>query len=297
MKISFSPVRAALLCTIATSLTLAACSKSPPAFDAQQSPVPANANEPAAAQSEQDQKAAELAAKEKDLADREAALKQQEIESELAKRNAENAAAATKTASTTKPKTSTSKPAASSTTAAKSPPAPPPQPIAVPAGTNLDVKFASALNSKTSVVGDNVDATLASDLVIDGRRAAKAGAPVHGSVIKVISGSKKIGGTPTLKVKFATLAAADGQTVNINANYMLEGASDTGKDTAKVAGGAAAGAIIGHQVSSKNGALIGGVLGAAGGAAAAQYTGGEVTIDAGTVVTVATKVPFEVTPK
>lgn len=294
MKISFPPVRAALLCTIATSLALAACSKSPPAFDATQSPVPGAATPPVDA-STQDQKAAELAAKEKELADREAALKQQEVESELAKRNAENAAAVAKPASTAKP--ATAKPAATATTAkAKSPPPPPPPPIAVPAGTNLQVKFASALNSKTSVVGDAVDATLASDLVVDGRRAAKAGAPLHGSVIKVISGSKKIGGTPTLKVKFDTLVAADGQTVNVNANYMLEGASDTGKDTAKVAGGAAAGAIIGHQVSSKNGALVGGLLGAAGGAAAAQYTGGEVTIDAGTVVTVATKVPFEVTP-
>jgi hypothetical protein len=145
-------------------------------------------------------------------------------------------------------------------------------------------------------VGDRVDARLASDLIVDGRRAAKAGAAVQGSVTKVVSGSKKIGSTPVLKIKFDTLVAANGKTATIDAPFVQKGTSDTGKDTAKIVGGAAAGAIIGHQVSHDNGAVVGGLLGGAAGTAAAYKTGGEITVEDGQVVSVATGAAFEVTP-
>jgi Glycine zipper 2TM domain len=132
--------------------------------------------------------------------------------------------------------------------------------------------------------------------VIGGRRAAKAGASVQGSITQVVSGSKKVGGTPTLGVTFDSLVVASGASVPINAPLTQLGKSETGKDTAKIVGGAAAGAIIGHQVSHKNGAVVGGLLGGAAGTAAAHGTGGEVTLAAGQVVTVATQSSFEVRP-
>jgi hypothetical protein len=141
-----------------------------------------------------------------------------------------------------------------------------------------------------------VQGTLASDLVIDGRRAAKAGAAVQGTVTKSVSGSDKIGGVPTLSLRFDSLVAADGATKTINAPYSQQGVSETGKDTAKIVGGTAAGAIIGHQVSDKNGAVVGGLLGAGAGAAAAKKTGGEVKLTAGSVLTVTTQSSFEVKP-
>jgi hypothetical protein len=136
---------------------------------------------------------------------------------------------------------------------------------------------------------------LASDLVVDGRRAAKAGATVRGSVTKVVSGSKHVGGVPTLALSFQTLVA-NGSTVTISAPYSQQGKSETGKDTAKIVGGAAAGAIIGHQIDSDKGSVIGGILGGAAGTAAAHKTGGEVTIPAGQVLTVATGSSFEAKP-
>jgi hypothetical protein len=166
----------------------------------------------------------------------------------------------------------------------------------VPAGTQLAVELVTPLSTKTNSVGDRVDARLASDLMIGDRRAAKAGASVQGSITQIISGSKKIGGTPTLGVTFDSLVVANGSSVSINAPLSQLGKSETGKDTAKIVGGAAAGAIIGHQVSSKNGSVVGGLLGGAAGTAVAHSTGGEVTLAAGQVVTVATQSSFEVKP-
>ncbi len=253
----------------------------------------AAATEAAAAQ------AAELAAKERELAERETALKQKELEAELAKRDAESAAAAADAArkdaaakQAAAKKASTAKPATAGAAAATPKTAPP---ILVPAGTQLAIEVITPLSTKTNKVGDSVDARLASDLMIGDRRAAKAGASVHGTVTQVISGSNKIGGIPTLGVTFDSLVA-NGASVSINAPFTKTTKSETGKDTAKIIGGAAAGAIIGHQVSSKNGAVVGGLLGGGAGTAVAHETGGDAKLAAGKVITVATQSSFEVRP-
>jgi hypothetical protein len=255
----------------------------------------------AATQAADEAKAAELAAKEKELAERETALKQKELEAELARRDAETAAEAAAATQAAVAKKAAARKAgaakgATATAAAAPKPAAPATPIVVPAGTQLAVELISPVGTKTNRVGDGVDARLASDLMVGERRAAKAGASVHGSITQIISGSKKIGGTPTLGVTFNSLVAANGASVSINAPFTQLGKSETGKDTAKIVGGAAAGAIIGHQVSHKNGSVVGGILGGAAGTAAAKGTGGEVTLTAGQVVTVATQSSFEVRP-
>jgi uncharacterized membrane protein len=113
-------------------------------------------------------------------------------------------------------------------------------------------------------------------------------------VTKVVSGSSKVGGTPTLVLNFDRLVAANGATVSIDAKYKQQGTSETAKDTAKIVGGAAAGAIIGHQVSHKSGSVVGGVLGGVAGTAVAKGTGGEVVLPAGTVVNVTIGNGFQV---
>lgn len=256
----------------------------------------------AATQAAEEAKAAELAAKEQELTEREAALKQQEIEAELAKRDAETAAAA---AAAAKQAAANQQAAAKKATAAKAATAsaadsaskapPPAMPILVPAGTQLAIEVVTPLSTKTNKVGDSVDARLASDLMVGDRRAAKAGASVHGTVTQVISGSQKIGGVPTLGVTFDSLVA-NGASVSINAPFTKVAKSDTGKDTAKIVGGAAAGAIIGHQVSDKNGAVVGGLLGGGAGTAVAHGTGGEAKLAAGKVITVSTQSSFEARP-
>ena len=301
-----SSLRILVLAAPAFALALSACgqSKEPPA-----TPAPVALTNPqddaaaqsaaAAAQAAEEAKAAELAAKEQELTDREAALKQKEIEAELAKRDAETAAAATaKQAAASKQAAAKQASAAkaATTTAAAAPKAvPPAPPILVPAGTELAIEVITPLSTKTNKVGDSVDARLASDLMVGDRRAAKAGATVHGTVTQVVSGSNKIGGVPTLGVTFDSLVA-NGTSVSINAPYTKVHKSDTGKDTAKIIGGAAAGAIIGHQVSDKNGAVVGGLLGGGAGTAVAHETGGEAKLAAGKVITVATQSSFEARP-
>ena len=81
------------------------------------------------------------------------------------------------------------------------------------------------------------------DLVVDGKVIAKAGALLQGSITEVISGSNKIGGTPTLGLNFDNLMLADGSDTPISASIkQVSAKSDTGRDTAKIAGGALVGA-------------------------------------------------------
>jgi hypothetical protein len=304
-----APVRLLLLAAVTLALGMTGCGQSSPPSATTESTAQSDAAAQAAAQAAADEKAAaearagELAAREKELAERETALKQKELEAELAKRDAENAAATAAAAAAAQKEAAARQAAAKKAAAAKAAAAPaaakaapPATPILVPAGTQLAIELVTPVSTKTNSVGDRVDARLASDLMIGDRRAAKAGASVQGSITQIVSGSKKVGGTPTLGLTFDSLVAANGSSVSINAPLSQQGKKETGKDTAKIVGGAAAGAIIGHQVSSKNGSVVGGLLGGAAGTAVAHSTGGEVTLAAGQVVTVATKASFEVRP-
>ena len=298
----FRPIAPALVAGLAV-LALAGCGKSTP--DAASTPATESAATPAAdaaaaaAEQAAAEQAAAIAAKEQELADREAALKQQEIEAELQKRELEAqaaqqaaaAAAARKAAAKPKPAQVAAAPAPKP--AAPPPPPPPPPPLIVPPGTPLTIEVTSAVSTKTAAVGNRVQGRLASDILVGGRRAVPAGAPVSGVITQVVSGSKKIGGTPTLAINFDTLDVG-GRAIAISAPLSVQGKSETAKDTAKVLGTGAAGAVIGHQVSHKNGAIVGGILGAAGGLAIAKNTGSEVEIASGSVVGVSLSGGFEV---
>jgi hypothetical protein len=171
----------------------------------------------------------------------------------------------------------------------------PTPPVVVPAGTPLSIELAANVNTKVARVGDPVQARLASDLVVDDRRAASAGTAVTGTITELVSGSDRVGGTPTLGLTFDSIVADNGATVPIRARYRHQGDSDDAEDAAKVVGGAAAGAVLGHEVGEDDkGTVVGGILGGAAGAAAAQKTGSEVKLRAGTVVTVATETSFSI---
>lgn len=174
-------------------------------------------------------------------------------------------------------------------------PPPPPPPISVPSGTQLTVALQQDLSSKTAQPGLPIEARVANSIVIDGRVAVPAGSRVLGTVTDVISGSRKIGATPTLGLSFDSLVLPDGERVRIAGELVEHGASEKGRDTAKILGGAAAGAVIGHQVKNSNtGKVLGGLLGGAIGAVAAQKTGTEVEIPTGTELTISLSQSFQV---
>jgi hypothetical protein len=179
-------------------------------------------------------------------------------------------------------------------------PKPPPpvvaQVITVPAGTMLSMSLDTDLSSKTAKVGDAVEATVSNDVLVDGRTAIASGTKVAGSVIKVVSGSDKIGGTPTLAVSFDRIEMPGGKDVPISGEITQQGKSDTARDSVKIVGGTAAGAIIGDKIiKGKKGKFIGGLLGGAVGAVAAQKTGTEVQMAQGTALSVVLGSPVEIT--
>ena len=296
-RFSASGTPPALALAALFALGLAACGggSGPPAGQepavsqpAATEPGPAPAEAGAAADtSAADQQAAELDAREKELQ-----AKQVELELRERELAAQQAAAQARPAPAPKP-VATPKPAAKAPAAAAAPPPPPPPPVTIPSGTELQVQLASGYSTKTAVVGEGTSGTLAADLVVDGRRVARAGAPLQGTVTEVVSGSQKIGAVPSLKIEFTQLTLADGTTAAINARVAQKGESEKGRDTAKILGGTAAGAVIGHQVSHDKGAVIGGVIGAAGGAIAAKKTGTELEIAAGSVVPATLRASFE----
>jgi len=265
---------ALLLPTAVAILALAGCG--------QKAPPPTTTDPAVQAQIDKD---AEMKAKEEELARKEAEVALKEREQSLADRESALAKASAPKPKP-KPAPSTSSTSTASTSPAPAPAAPAgPRKYTVASGTSLSVQLPARISTKTAKVGDRIAANLSNDLVVDGKVIAKAGALLQGSVTEVISGSNKIGGTPTLGLAFDSLVLADGSDTPVSGHITQVGAkSDTGRDTAKIAGGAVAGAIIGHQVSSKNGTLIGGLLGAAAGTAAAKKTGTEVVLPAGTVI-------------
>lgn len=225
-------------------------------------------------------KDAEMQAREEELARKEAEIALREKEKELADREA---ALSRSSAPRAAPRGSSGGTAS---------PAPAPVPVAagpksytVPAGTSISVQLPAEVSTKTAQVGDRLTAHLTSDLVVDGKVLAKAGAPLQGAVTQVISGSRTVGGKPTLGIAFDNLTFADGGDRPVSGRItQVADRSDKRRDTAKIAGGALAGGVIGHQVDSDKGKVIGAILGAAAGTAAAKRTGQEVVLPAGTVI-------------
>jgi hypothetical protein len=233
-----------------------------------------------------------------DVAEKRAEL--EKLEADLAAQEQESAAApaapSASTASTSRPAAS-SRPASTAKPAPKpaAPPAPPvAQSITVPAGTEVTVALVSALSSKSAKVGQAVHARVTSNVMVDGRTAIPQGLNVAGSVVKVVSGSDRIGGTPALVLAFDRIELPNGDDVQIAGEFEEKGKSDNTRDTVKIVGGAAAGTLLADQVSKKDrNRVIGGIIGAAAGAVAAKETGTEVKLDEGATFTLILSAPVE----
>jgi hypothetical protein len=159
-----------------------------------------------------------------------------------------------------------------------------PEPIVLPAGTELPVRLEQTLASDVSRPRERVAATLTADVSANGRVAFPAGSEVIGHVA-VAQQSGRVKGRARLVVAFDTIRA-QGKSYPIDAPpWDITAGSSRDRD-AKIAGGAAAvGAIIGGIRGGGKGALKGGAIGgAAGGAAALVTRGEEVELPAGSKV-------------
>lgn len=168
----------------------------------------------------------------------------------------------------------------------------------VPSGTTLDVEFLQAVASNTHREGDTFRVRVARDVREDGQVVIPAGSEIVGMVTESAPVQRKIGGRARLSVEFTDLVLPSGTRVPVNASFVQQGRSETGKDAATIGGAAAGGAILGRVLNKgdrSKGGTIGAIIGAAAGAVIASRTPAEeVVIPAGTVVSLRLDGPVEV---
>jgi len=174
----------------------------------------------------------------------------------------------TTTTTTPTPKTTTPKPKPKPTTPKPAPEAPG---VTIPAGTALALTMDAEVTTKDKVVGDTFTATLANDVIVDGKVIFPAGSKVSGHVAEA-ERPGKTSGRGKMVLSYDSISA-NGKSYAIDTmGAAIEGKSGTAGDATKVVGGAAAGAILGKILGGKVG--TGAAIGAAAGGAAAMATRG-----------------------
>jgi hypothetical protein len=153
--------------------------------------------------------------------------------------------------------------------------------VTIPAETPIALTLVTPLASNKSQVEDQVRATLAEAIVIDGTTVVPAGAEVIGSVLEAKE-SGRVKGRASLAVRFDRLAVRGDSHRIQTARIATEASSSTKKDVKRGAIGAGAGAIVGGIAGGGAGAAIG--AGVGGAATVLATKGNEVQLAAGTAL-------------
>ena len=161
---------------------------------------------------------------------------------------------------------------------------PHPSGTVVPSGTGLALTMDSEVSTKDKVVGDSFTATLANDVVVDGKVVFPAGSKITGHVAEA-ERPGKTSGRGRMVLSYDSISAY-GHSYSLDTmGAAIEGKSGTAGDATKVVGGAAAGAILGKILGGKVG--TGAAVGAAAGAGAAMMTRGpDPVVKAGATVNI-----------
>ncbi|HEY2923430.1 MAG TPA: hypothetical protein VGJ98_00520 [Candidatus Eisenbacteria bacterium] len=142
--------------------------------------------------------------------------------------------------------------------------------IEVPAGTMFEVEMITPVDTRTSNVGDKVEAKLIAPITQDGVVIAEAGATVTGEVAEVTraSRSKSKDARASLALDFNSIQTVDGpkplHATVANAEGKLIAKSTSTRDKLIIGGSTIAGAVIGKVAGKDTKATI---IGAVGGAA------------------------------
>ena len=168
--------------------------------------------------------------------------------------------------------------------------------VTVPAGTVLPVELRTAVGSATSKVEDPVRGTLRRAITIDGVEAVPAGSVLAGTVTEA-ERSARVKGRARVAFRFSSLdTPGDAERLKIRtATVVREAEATKKKDAATIGGGAAAGAVIGGIVGGGDGAAKGAAIGGGAGTGVVLSTRGkEVSLPAGTSVSVKLTEPMTV---
>ena len=145
--------------------------------------------------------------------------------------------------------------------------------VTIPAGTGLEVRLDSAINSGSTPAGAEFSGTLANALMVGGTEIAPVGSTVGGKVTNVVS-SGRLNRPAELSLVLTSLTVKGGEKVDISTStWSAKGESHKKRNIEMIGGGAGAGALIGALAGGKKGAAIGGAVGAGGGTGVAAYTG------------------------
>lgn len=161
----------------------------------------------------------------------------------------------------------------------------------IPAGTELNVRLQTMLDSGTARVEDRFEATVVDDLVIDARTVVPAGSIVRGTVTSVEPGTRT-NRTAKLTLNFDQLTVHD-ETYDIRGTVTqaIEGSGIKG-EAPRIGVGAGVGAVIGGLLGGVKGALAGVLIG--GGGTIAATEGKEVQLPQGSVLRIRIESPVTV---
>jgi len=171
---------------------------------------------------------------------------------------------------------------------------PKPQPLVVPAGTNITIKTGEALGSKVSQTGQTFTGTVAQGVTVEGRTAIPSGSTVTGTVVTAKT-KGKIKGEGQLSLTL-TSVAIKGHTYSIQTSPFDSTEKGKGKRTAVITGGGAAGgALIGGLAGGGKGAAIGALAGAGAGLLGGTLTGNkQIEIPAETAISFPLAAPLTI---
>lgn len=154
-------------------------------------------------------------------------------------------------------------------------PAPQPSgPVAVPAGTLLQIRTVEPLDSAHLQPGQAFDATVARDVWQGNVLAIPRGATVMGVVVEANQPQGKLGGKPHMDLQITSLNLG-GQTYRLDTNvWSSVGPNKAGYTASNTATGGLLGAIIGGIIGRGAGAAVGAGVGAMAGLGASSATKG-----------------------
>lgn len=134
--------------------------------------------------------------------------------------------------------------------------------IEAPAGTRLTVELTAQLSTETSSSGDEFQAVLSEDVVVDGRTLIPAGAGVVGRVAAA-QRAGRVQGVSRIDLVLTRVGGHDVDTLP----FVAQADTERGEDAIRIGTGAGIGAAIGAVLGGGEGAAIGAAIGGGAGTA------------------------------
>jgi hypothetical protein len=187
-------------------------------------------------------------------------------------------------------------------TTPREPSAPAVRTARIPAGTTIDVAMVTPVDTRTSNVGDPVEAKLTAPIIVDGRVVAEEGASVRGSIAALQRASKSNDEEARAMVRFnfnelETVAGDKRISSTVTGSEgRLAAKSTSTRDKLIIGGSTVAGAIIGKVAGKSTKSTVIGAVGGAvvGTGVALSAKGYEVEVPAGSKVTIRIEEPVTV---